>query len=90
MIITGALFTSSRTGCDTKYSGSSNVPTGCREVTPSEMHTSTEVSRTTRISIRTSLASASIVNEQGSPLLSSLSWRLQDEVGVVHSIGSSL
>ncbi|MFX1536835.1 MAG: hypothetical protein ACFFDI_21670 [Promethearchaeota archaeon] len=40
---------------------------------------------TTRISIRTSLASASIVNEQESPLLSSISWRLQDEVG-----GSSL
>ncbi|MFX1532834.1 MAG: hypothetical protein ACFFDI_01220 [Promethearchaeota archaeon] len=75
------MFTSSRTGCDTNYSGSSNVPTGRREVTPSEMHTSTEASMTIRISIRTSLASASIVNEQGSPLLSSINWRLQDEVG---------
>ncbi|MFX1255998.1 MAG: hypothetical protein ACFFCZ_30605 [Promethearchaeota archaeon] len=41
-----------------------------------EMHTATEVSMMNRITIRTSLASASIVYEPGSPLLSSASWRL--------------
>ncbi|MFX0095929.1 MAG: hypothetical protein ACFFBD_29595 [Candidatus Hodarchaeota archaeon] len=85
MIITGAIFTSSRTGCDINYSDSSvNVPAERREVTPMEMNTSTEVSLTNRISIRNSLASASIVDEQGSPLLSSILWRLLDEVGIVH------
>ncbi|MFX0091248.1 MAG: hypothetical protein ACFFBD_05745 [Candidatus Hodarchaeota archaeon] len=49
-----------------------NVPTERREVTPLEMNTSTEVSLTNRISIRNSLASANIVDEQGSPLLSSM------------------
>ncbi|MFX0096053.1 MAG: hypothetical protein ACFFBD_30215 [Candidatus Hodarchaeota archaeon] len=70
-----------KTDCDTNNSDSSIVPTGRREVTPLEIDTSTEVSMTTRISIRISLASASIVDEQGSSLLSSVSWRLLGEVG---------
>ncbi|MFX1254834.1 MAG: hypothetical protein ACFFCZ_24695, partial [Promethearchaeota archaeon] len=65
-----------KTGGDTNNSDASTVPTGRREVTPLEIDTSTEVSMTARISIRMSLASASIVDEPGSPLLSSLSWRL--------------
>ncbi|MFX1253834.1 MAG: hypothetical protein ACFFCZ_19645, partial [Promethearchaeota archaeon] len=64
------------TGGDTNNSDASIVPTGRREVTPLEIHTSPEVSRTNRISIRTSLASASIVDEPGRPRLSSASWRL--------------
>ncbi|MFX0061589.1 MAG: hypothetical protein ACFFC7_05330 [Candidatus Hermodarchaeota archaeon] len=36
------------------------------EVTPLEISTATEVSRTSRISIRISLASASVVVERGS------------------------
>ncbi|MFX0061342.1 MAG: hypothetical protein ACFFC7_04085 [Candidatus Hermodarchaeota archaeon] len=52
------------------------LPTERREVTPSEIDTATEVKMKTSIAIPTSLASASIVDEPGSPFL---------KVRVVHS-----